>query len=458
MGLFGAGDPPCPAGSICSGQARTFVGKKTSPGAAGTTNVTDPGTGIYHASTTKLNTDGSSTTEVYIIKDDKWQKAATTTDGGKTYTFDDDVAGAGFQNELKNPEGALHKNVDAGVNKAADDASVPQTDKAKLLDSNKNKAENDNSESDTKPAVAPAEEGGGGGQTEESTEGTRTSFPNLRYPINVADSKQDIIKFDMHEYVPSEVGKSGSGDGVSFGFERGELGSSIGSVVLPIPSGISDQNKADWGSNSMTALDIAKAEIARSAIFDGLTTGAEKVTQYMDAVKRNSGATVSAVGNSLAAAAAGVDGQALLSRTTGQVLNPNMELLFKGPSLRPFSFKFQLSPRDSKEASTVIKILRFFKQGSAPIRSKSNLFLKSPHVFRIKYVRMGANGELHRGLNTFKTCALQGVGVNYTPTGNYATYSDGVMVSYDLTLSFSEITPIFNDDYGDSDNDQFIGF
>ena len=29
MGLFGAGDPPCPAGSICSGQARTFVGKKT---------------------------------------------------------------------------------------------------------------------------------------------------------------------------------------------------------------------------------------------------------------------------------------------------------------------------------------------------------------------------------------------------------------------------------------------
>ena len=45
--------------------------------------------------------------------------------------------------------------------------------------------------------------------------------------------------------------------------ERGDLGPSIGSVVLPIPSGISDQNKADWGSNSMTALDIAKAEIAR---------------------------------------------------------------------------------------------------------------------------------------------------------------------------------------------------
>ena len=455
MGLFGAGDPPCPAGSICSDQARTFVGKKTSPGAAGTTNVTDPGTGIYHSSATKLNSDGSSTTDVYIIKDNKWQKAATTTDGGKTYTFDDDVAGAGFQNELKNPQGGIHKNVDAGVNQAADKAGVPPTTKNKLLDSTKNNADNDNSESDTKPA-APTAAAGGGGQTEASTEGTRSSFPNLRYPINVADSKQDIIKFDMHEYVPSKVGKIGQAN--AFGFERGDLGPSIGSVVLPIPSGISDQNKADWGSNSMTALDIAKAEIARRAIFNNLSDGAKAVGDYMEAVKQNSGATATAVGNSLAAAAAGVDGQALLSRTTGQVLNPNMELLFKGPSLRPFSFKFQLSPRDKEEANQVIKILRFFKQGSAPIRSKSNLFLKSPHIFRIKYVRMGEEGELHRGLNAFKTCALQSVGVNYTPTGNYATYSDGVMVSYDLTMSFTEITPIFNDDYGTGDNDQFIGF
>jgi hypothetical protein len=133
-----------------------------------------------------------------------------------------------------------------------------------------------------------------------------------------------------------------------------------------------------------------------------------------------------------------------------------MELLFKGPSLRPFSFKFQLSPRDKDEANEVIKIMRFFKQGGAPIRSKSNLFLKSPHIFRIKYVKMGENGELHRGLNAFKTCALQSFGVNYTPTGNYATYSDGIMVSYDITMSFSEITPIFNDDY-DLD-DSFIGF
>jgi len=306
-----------------------------------------------------------------------------------------------------------------------------------------NNADNDNSESNTKPAAL---------QSEAATEGTRNKFPNLRYPVNIANTKQDIIKFDMHEYVPSKI----VGGEKQVGFSRGELGPSIGSVVLPIPSGISDQNKADWGSSSMTALDVAKVDIAKTAIFDGLSQGVDKFSSYIDKIKKNPGATADAVGTSLVAAAAGVQGQELLSRTTGQVLNPNMELLFKGPSLRPFSFKFKLSPRDKEEANEVIKIMRFFKQGGAPIRSKSNLFLKSPHIFRIKYVKMGENGELHRGLNAFKTCALQSFGVNYTPTGNYATYSDGVMVSYDITMSFSEITPIFNDDY--NIDDSFIGF
>jgi len=402
---------------------------------------------IYTATRTTKLADGTYSVEMLQYSDAKGAggKVIATRDSVNEWTFNDNASTKVKQNEsrLNNASKTQMESMRGQFVEKSQEA-----EEYNRAQGEPNKAPNDNSESNAKPAPP--------SQTEESVSGTRTSFPNLRYPINIAKTKQDIIKFDMHEYVPSKVAKIGQAN--AFGFSRGELGPSIGSVVLPIPSGISDQNKADWGSNSMTALDIAKAEIAREAIFKGLSDGVEKFQKYLKAVQQNSGAVKTAAGNSLAAAAAGVDGQALLSRTTGQVLNPNMELLFKGPSLRPFSFKFQLSPRDKEEANQVIKILRFFKQGSAPIRSKSNLFLKSPHIFRIKYVRMGEEGELHRGLNTFKTCALQSVGVNYTPTGNYATYSDGVMVSYDLSMSFSEITPIFNDDYGTGDNDQFIGF
>ena len=81
----------------------------------------------------------------------------------------------------------------------------------------------------------------------------------------------------------------------------------------------------------------------------------------------------------------------------------------------------------------------------APIKTEGNLFLKSPDTWRIKYLNGSRND--HQYLNKFKECAMMGCNVNYTPDGNYATYSDGSMVSYSLTLNFQEIEPVFNTDY-----------
>ena len=47
----------------------------------------------------------------------------------------------------------------------------------------------------------------------------------------------------------------------------------------------------------------------------------------------------------------------------------------------------------------------------------------------------------------FKECALSACGVEYAPDGNYATYDDGVMIAYQVTMAFQELTPIYNDDY-----------
>ena len=103
------GKPPCPEGAHCVQWTVSDVcwqrnqnGNIQPRGARIVTRekVINPGTGIYHASASKLNPDGTTTTDVYIIKDNKWQKAATSNDGGKTYTFDDDVAGAGLKKNL----------------------------------------------------------------------------------------------------------------------------------------------------------------------------------------------------------------------------------------------------------------------------------------------------------------------------------------------------------------------
>jgi hypothetical protein len=148
----------------------------------------------------------------------------------------------------------------------------------------------------------------------------------------------------------------------------------------------------------------------------------------------------------VAAAGAAVGINNLLGRF-GTVLNPNMELLFSGPQLRPFEFKFQMSAREQKEGENIKAIINFFKKNMAVKKSDgAGIFLRAPNTFLIEYKYNGAD-TTHPGINLIKECALLSCSVEYTPLGTYMTYPDGTMVSYSMSLSFSELEPIYDVDY-----------
>ena len=142
-----------------------------------------------------------------------------------------------------------------------------------------------------------------------------------------------------------------------------------------------------------------------------------------------------------------------LPRFTGAILNPNIELLFDKPQLRGFQFQFLLAARSAEEAATVKKIIRFFKQGMSVKETAGNIFLKSPNVFKIKYL-FGVNGE-HPGLHKIKTCALTSCSVDYTPDGSYMTFEDGTMTAYRISLQFSELDPLTEKDYQEDDKEAY---
>ena len=133
-------------------------------------------------------------------------------------------------------------------------------------------------------------------------------------------------------------------------------------------------------------------------------------------------------------------------------MNPNMELLFKDPSLRQFNFTWKLSARSKKEAQTIIKIISTFKKGMAPTKSDSNLFLQSPNTWKLTYMN---RGNPHKYLNKFKECAMTSFNVTYTPDGNYSTFEDGVMTAYQISMGLQELEPVFSNDYG---TESEIGF
>ena len=286
-------------------------------------------------------------------------------------------------------------------------------------------------------------------RSEPADKNTRNQFPTadtLFYPETLRKKLQDVIKFSMMKYEPKDVPQ-----GLKFK-DRDQSRRSIGSCILPIPGGIADGNSVSWNQENMDPISIAKAEVALETIRKGGEGFTGSISEIAKAV---GGANKDTIATLLAQAASGTGAQ-LLTRTTGSVLNPNMELLFQGPALRDFTFQFKLSPRSSTEAKKIIQIIRFFKQGMAPIRSQSRLFLKSPHTFKLQY--MHENND-HKYLNKFKECALQSCAVTYGEA-QYSTYEDGVLSSYNINLSFKELEPIFNDEYTelDGNNDSMIGY
>ena len=266
------------------------------------------------------------------------------------------------------------------------------------------------------------------------------------FPTGIDNNGQDLIEFASLQYSPKTVSATGT-TGTSM-----DNKTVTGRVILPIPGGINDNNSVDWGSANMNAAEMAAAAIAIGGIEGGGEGFEDAVGQTDKDIKANAGEIKKALSKTIAGQVTGT-GQQLMQRTTGQVMNPNMELLFNGPSLRSFGFTFKLAPRTSQEANNIVKIIRLFKEKMAPVKSGGNLFLKSPDTWRIKYLHSGKND--HKFLNKFKECAMMSTTVNYTPDGNYATYSDGSMVSYSLTLNFQEIEPVFNTDYK---NVQGIGY
>lgn len=271
----------------------------------------------------------------------------------------------------------------------------------------------------------------------------------LKYPLNLKLEAQDCIKFTIQEYKPSGLTLNR--------VDRSANRKSLVSIFLPIPGGISDQNSVNWQSDSLSPLAKAAGDIASSIIYDGAKGGINAAQNVGKIISSNKEQVEAIVGIKMAqeAVSALTGGSVdLISREFGAIVNPNVELLFNSPQLRNFSFTFRMSPRNYNEAISIRTIIRYFKQSMSAKRTTSNLLLKAPHTFKIEYLSALSKDKEHPYLNKFKECALTNCTVNYTPDGTYMSFNgqEPSMTSYELTLEFQELEPIFDDDYDITEN------
>ena len=275
-------------------------------------------------------------------------------------------------------------------------------------------------------------------------------YENLFYPENIVSSKQDRIRFTMfHQTGRSFNFNLENPDGNPFTFGERNITEIDGSVTLPIQGGISDRNEVSFTGQKLNPVTGALASIA----FDPIAAGAQILSvlnEDVSTIQARLGGEVSqnavaAIRTYLAQTAVGTSG--LIPRTTGAILNPNLELLLESPELRSFEFAFKMSARSKSEANQIKKIIRFFKQGMSVKRSKSSLFVVTPNLFKIRYLT--DDGFDHPSIGRIKKCALMAINTEYTPDGTYMTFDDEdrTMTSYQIQMTFKELEPLTEDDY-----------
>lgn len=265
----------------------------------------------------------------------------------------------------------------------------------------------------------------------------------LIYPLKMGGTQQDRIKFTAVAYQPS--GNLAAGTLSSQNRTSSSGKSIIGTVFLPIQASISDFNSVEWQGGSINEIQKQAVNLSLGAMNAKGTEdlSALMTKNYDEALKKVSGSEKQ-IKVAFAGEAVGI--QNLLGRF-GTILNPNLELLFSGPSLRPFEFKFQMSAREKAEGENIKKIINFFKKNMAVKKSDgAGIFLKAPNTFMIEY-KFNGGSTTHPGINQIKECALLSCSVEYTPLGTYMTYPDGTMVSYSMSLSFQELEPLYDKDY-----------
>ena len=319
----------------------------------------------------------------------------------------------------------------------------------------------------------------------------------LRYPYEALTERTDYLQIDINQYESARE-RSGNQDnligrvGTRRLSTRGRRPNGLttkslvnkGTILLQIPSQVQDGNSVSYGDSKMNTIvgaalqgttdvttGIAGALTGEGTFGERLGNAGNNTKEAFEKALKSSGLNLDnaqALFNAnIATGVVGAFGgnvtvNQLLARQSGQIFNPNMELLFNSPTLRNFRFSFKMTPRSPEEAEQCKLIIRSFKMNMAPKvtsgRGGQSLFLNTPNVFELRYKSGIAN---HPFLHRFKQCFLTDISVNYTGEGVYATYENREPVSMIMDLTFKELEPIYDQDYFDAvglDADSTVGY
>jgi hypothetical protein len=139
----------------------------------------------------------------------------------------------------------------------------------------------------------------------------------------------------------------------------------------------------------------------------------------------------------------------------GGTINPKVEVLYRTTQLRQFQFNFMFAPTSLGESEAVEEIVKKLRYHAAPdliggndpdasyiglsnqaSYLSSGGLMRSPSEFKIDFYH---KGQENPHLPKIGRSIIERIDVDYTPQGQFSTFSNGYPVSSMLTVVFKEM-------------------
>jgi hypothetical protein len=254
-------------------------------------------------------------------------------------------------------------------------------------------------------------------------------------------------------------------------------GAPLANISLYMPDTLVASHNAEYGE-----VDLTTALGQFGTLAQGLADYRGKPTTDLKNALTTNPFSSAMIGNLFGAAAQGIPLSGVNGSVLGEVAkgalgiatNPQIQLLYRGLSLREFSLSFVFTPKSSQEAQTTKDIIDTFTYYSVPglasaaVDGNPGQYLTPPQLFNIKFVFLGKSGIAgsignifssalnNLGLNSLTSnptqsitggqeakimniqeCVLTSVNTDYAPNG-WAAYNDGFPIQTTLQLHFKE--------------------
>lgn len=291
----------------------------------------------------------------------------------------------------------------------------------------------------------------------------------LYWPDNI--SKYDVLKIEVVDFTPiAEAGLGGiavdadntASPGTSTQYKgslsnvqlssvaRTKAKRPLATVLLPVPDALNYTDSMDWSEENIGAVGKILPSIAK-----GFTdANAEQMGSNLTTLAQNGLAGM--ILSQMSQKNIGISGEGLTQGIAGKVLNPYKEQIFRGVSMRNFSFTWKLVPRNKPEQARIDNIIKALRYHALPnysgvsafegeegntFNELSDRWLSVPRIFNLSWMYNEQNNEI-KTLPRIKPAVLTNITVNYTPDGVWATHYSSDMgpspVAYNLQLDFKE--------------------